>query len=72
MPSAEKVLGKEVLRAYSEFREWHFDLKNTLDKLDVNSVGQLAYLDRILPGERNHYFNEINHRKHFPEAIDWG
>lgn len=60
MPSAEKVLGKEVLRAYSEFREWHFDLKNTLDKLDVNSVGQLAYLDRILPGERNHYFNEIN------------
>lgn len=59
-----------ILSAFDEFKDWHFELKASLDKLKLSGNDEVKFLDEILPEERAYYFTKINQLGKLTEDFD--
>lgn len=59
-----------ILSAFDEFKDWHFELKASLDKLKLSGNDEVKYLDEILPEERAYYFTKINQLGKLTEGFE--
>lgn len=54
------VISGKILSVFNEFKDWHFQIKESLDNLNLSKNDEIKYLDEIIPKEREYYFSKIN------------
>jgi extracellular factor (EF) 3-hydroxypalmitic acid methyl ester biosynthesis protein len=64
------MISKNIASAFDEFKDWHFELKASLDHLNVSGQDEVNYLNEILPKERAYYFKQINRLGELTEGFE--
>jgi hypothetical protein len=66
----QPIIPEHILKEFDEFKDWHFELKASLDKLNLSGQDEVEYLDEIISRERAYYFKKINQLGKLTEGFE--
>jgi hypothetical protein len=49
----QPIIPEHILKEFDEFKDWHFELKASLDKLNLSGQDEVEYLMRFYLGNEH-------------------